>query len=112
MKTTIKIMLLPISLWAACTNPKKDRDLVPGTYVNHAQSDYSVADDTLLIGSDYKVVRYTTFQRKGGQPQHLTKSFTGVWDANKQTLELTQTGTLILFRPGELILGNSIYRKQ
>lgn len=111
MRTFINIMLLPIGLWAACTNVKKTQDFVPGTYVNHAESKYSIADDTLVITPDYQVTRHTTYNRRDGVPRKLVKHFTGVWDAGKQTLELTQTGTLLLFRPGELILGNNIYRK-
>ena len=44
MRTSIKLMLLPISLWAACTNSKKAQDLVPGTYVNHAESTAETMD--------------------------------------------------------------------
>ncbi|EHQ24626.1 hypothetical protein [Mucilaginibacter paludis] len=112
MKTILKIILLPISLWTACTS-NKTTGFTPGTYVNHAESTYSVADDTLKISADYQITRRTTYHRTNGQPKHLTKHFTGVWDENKQVLTLTQTGTVLLFRPAEktLLLGNSIYRK-
>jgi hypothetical protein len=98
-------------LAAACTT--KTKDFIAGVYVNHAESTYSVADDTLIITSNYRVTRRTTYHRTGGQPQRLVKQFTGVWDENKQVLTLTQTGTLLLFRPAEnaLLLGNSTYRK-
>jgi hypothetical protein len=113
MRTLLKIMLLPISLWAACTNHPKT-GFTAGTYVNHAESAYSVADDTLMITNDYQVARRTTYHRTNdSQPRHLTKHFNGVWDESKQVLTLTQTGTVLLFRPAEktLLLGTSIYRK-
>jgi len=112
MKTVLKIMLLPISLWAACTNHPTTA-FTAGTYVNHAESAYSVADDTLIITNDYQVARRTSYHRTNSQPQHLLKHFNGVWDESKQVLTLTQIGTVLLFRPAEktLLLGNSIYRK-
>jgi len=108
MKIVFKMILFPILLLAACGGPA---GFQPGTYVNHAESEYSVADDTLVIAPDYRVTRNTTYHRRGGQPRRLVKHFNGVWDADKQTLELTQTGTLLIFRPGELRLANSTYRK-
>jgi hypothetical protein len=53
MKTLfVKIMLLPVSLLAACTGKNAKVISIPGTYVNHAQSPYSIADDTLQISQD------------------------------------------------------------
>lgn len=116
MKAFINIMLLPISLWAACTNStKQTREFMPGTYVNQAKSDYSVANDTLVITPDYRVTRKTGFSRIiNGQPgpaQHKVKSFTGIWDAQKQTLQLTQNGIIILFGPDGLEVQNSKYKR-
>ncbi len=124
MKTVIRIMLLPISLWAACTNSNhKVTDFIPGTYVNQAQSTYSVANDTLRITRDgqnpnsYRVMRSTGFQRirdgKLQSPEYKVKSFTGIWDAQKQSLQLTQNGSILLFQPDEnqLLIENSIYHK-
>jgi hypothetical protein len=100
-----------LSLVVACTSKKID--FAAGTYVNHAESEYSVADDTLIIATDYHVTRRTTYHRTGGQPRHLVKQFNGVWDENKKMLTLTQTGTQLLFRPAEkiLLLGNSVYHQ-
>lgn len=122
MKAFIKIMLLPISLWAACTN-SQTTNFIPGTYVNHAESAYSIANDTLVIvpapqnPNSYQVTRRTTFWRKAENkvqpPQHKVKTFTAIWEESKQTLQLTQNGTVILFQPGsnELTVENSTYRK-
>lgn len=123
MRTAIKIMLLPISLWAACSNKQQVRDFVPGTYVNQAQSQYSIASDTLLLipdehaGNLYQVVRGTGFQRiKDGKLQpkeYKIKKFSGVWDEAKQTLQLTQDGSILFFQPDAqtLTVGTAIYRK-
>jgi hypothetical protein len=119
MKAFIKIMLLPISLWAACTN-HKTTGFIPGVYVNHAASAYSVADDTLVITlnqGNYTVVRRTGFCRiKDGKqqaPEHRVKPFNAVWDEQKQLLQLTQNGVVLQFRPdeNELLIENSVYHK-
>ena len=112
MKTFI-IMLLSAGLWTGCTTNNKVQNFIPGTYVNHAESVYSVADDTLIITQDYQVTRRTTYHRTDGKPRRLEKHFNGLWDEGKQVLTLTQTGTVLLFRPSDktLLLGNSIYRK-
>jgi hypothetical protein len=100
-----------LSVMAACN--QNNNHFVAGTYVNHAESQYSVADDTLIIAGDYRVTRRTTYHRTGGQPRHLRKQFNGVWDENKKVLTLTQTGTQLLFRPAEktLLLDNSTYHQ-
>jgi hypothetical protein len=107
MKAFMKIMLLPISLWAGCGN----RNFTPGTYVNHAESAYSVADDTLVINSDYQVTHRTGFRRKGGQWQQQTKTYAAVWDETKHSLQLTGNGLVMVFRGDEVIIGNTIYRR-
>lgn len=122
MKTVIKTLLLPISLWAACTG-NKTKDFIPGTYVNHAQSEYSVANDTLIITKDqhspisYHISRRTGYQRvkdsKLQPEQHQVKSFTGLWDTEKQTLQLIPNGIILLFQPDQnkLMIENSAYTK-
>lgn len=122
MKSIIKIFLLPISLWTACTN-QQTVNSIPGIYVNHAKSDYSIANDTLLIIANphnpksYQVTRRTTFWRLiNGQQQsaqHKIKSFIGVWDETKQVLQLTPDGSLLQFQPDQhaLTIGDSPYRK-
>ena len=122
MKNMIKIFLLPVSLWTACTHSNTVNS-IPGIYVNQAKSEYSIANDTLLITADthnansYHVTRRTTFWRiTNGQQQpaeHKIKSFTGLWDDTKQVLQLTQNGSLFQFQPDQqtLTIGDSQYRK-
>jgi len=125
MKTLfVKIMLLPISFLAACTsNPKKLIEAIPGTYVNHSQSPYSMADDTLQIVQDdatsntYRISRKTGFRRimngKLQPKEYRVKAFSGLWDEQKETLQITQTELVLIFQPDakKLILKNSEYRK-
>ena len=121
MKTIINMIVSPLILLAACSNPQKQvKDFVPGTYVNHAQSAYSIADDTLIIQADalsenhYQVIRKTGFRRlPAGQPQLKTKTFSGTFDEQKGTLQLAENGLVILFQPAghQLEIANSKYRK-
>jgi len=125
MKTLIiNVMLLPISLLLAC-NSKNQRTVafIPGTYVNQAQSEYSIASDTLLLIRDehsdnlYQIVRGTGFQRiKDGKMQpkeYKVKTLSGIWDEAKQTLQLTQDGSILVFQPDAqtLTIGTAIYHK-
>ena len=125
MKTLfVKIMLLPVSLLAACSG-KNDRivETIPGTYVNHAQSPYSIANDTLQIiqdpasGNTYQISRRTGFRRiVGGKllpEEHKFKSLSGIWDEQKQVLQITQSEIILIFHPDgkKMILQNSEYRK-
>jgi hypothetical protein len=121
MKTLIFMAGLAMFL-AACTQSQKVANSIPGIYVNHAESAYSIADDTLVIAenggtNNYQVTRKTTYQRKADNklraPQHKVKNYTAVWDQDKQTLQITQNGTILLFRPDEnkLLIENSEYRK-
>jgi len=126
MRTFIfKTVLLPISLLAACNSKSHQiKDFIPGTYVNQAQSVYSMANDTLEITPDaqtensYHIIRKTGFNRVLDgklQPQeHKVKAFTGIWDEQKQTVTITQNGIVLVFQPGgnKLMIENSEYRKR
>ena len=116
-------MLLPISLLAACGNKSQTIDFIPGTYVNQAQSGYSIASDTLIITQAentqniYLITRKTGYRRindgKIQALQHQVKRLTGTWDEQKQLLQIMQNGTLISFQPeqNKLLIQNSEYWK-
>jgi hypothetical protein len=118
-----KMMLLPISLLAACGNKSQIIDFIPGTYVNQAQSGYSIASDTLIITQAentqniYLITRKTGYRRindgKIQALQHQVKRLTGTWDEQKQLLQIMQNGTLISFQPeqNKLLIQNSEYWK-
>jgi len=122
-KLIFKMMLLPISLLAACDNKSQTIDFIPGTYVNQAQSGYSIASDTLIITQAentqniYLITRKTGYRRindgKIQALQHQVKRLTGTWDEQKQLLQIMQNGTLISFQPeqNKLLIQNSEYWK-
>ncbi|MGH2622498.1 MAG: hypothetical protein ACRDE7_02440 [Sphingobacterium sp.] len=64
MKHNILLLAIVAVMMAAC-NSDKIRSFIPGTYVNSAGGEYSVADDTLVIESaesnNYNIHRKTGF---------------------------------------------------
>jgi len=120
----LKTMLLPLSLLAACGNNSRHiKDFIPGTYVNEAQSCYSLANDTLQIApnllteNNYRIIHKTGFNRvitgKLQPRERRIKTFTAIWDEQKQTLMILQNGVVLLFQPrgNQLLIENSTYRK-
>jgi len=118
-----KTMLWPISLLAACSNKSQTIEFIPGTYVNQAKSQFSIANDTLLISpventpNSYLIIRNTGFRRiEMGQMLPLeqkVRNFNGTWDEQQQTLQIMQNGSVIIFQPKQnrLLIQNSTYRK-
>ncbi len=96
---------------------------IPGTYVNQAQSEFSVANDTLIIepakntDNIYLITRKTGYRRiadgKVQSLQHQVKHWTGMWDTQKQILQVMQTGNTLIFQPDKnnLLNGSSEYWK-
>jgi hypothetical protein len=96
---------------------------IPGTYVNQAQSEFSVANDTLVIeqakntDNIYLIIRKTGYRRitdgKVQQLQHQVRHWTGTWDIQKQLMQIMQTGNTLIFQPDKnnLLNGNSEYWK-
>jgi recombinational DNA repair ATPase RecF len=124
MKKFIYPLAIAVLGLAACQSENsKVKDYIPGRYVNEAQSEYSVANDTLIIEparnteSIYTITRKTGFRRitqgKLQSLQQQVKHWTGEWDGQKQTMQIMQTGNVLLFNPekGTLLNGNSEYRK-
>ena len=124
MKKFIYPLAIAVLGLAACQGENsKVKDFIPGRYVNEAQSQYSVANDTLIIEparnteSIYTITRKTGFRRitqgKLQSLQQQVKHWTGEWDGQKLTMQIMQTGNVLLFNPdkGTLLNGNSEYRK-
>lgn len=126
MKTFVNIIISPILLlWAACGSPDKPAaaDFIPGTYVSQQQSEYSVANDTLVItvakGTEniYLITKKTGYRRidngKKQAPEYKVKKLTGTWDTQKQLLTIMQNGLLINFQPeqNKLMIGSNEYWK-
>jgi hypothetical protein len=124
MKNYLLILMIAALGLAACHSENSNlKDFVPGTYVNQARSDYSVANDTMIIEQGknteniYLITRRTGYRRISGgklQPlQYQVKHWSGEWDEQKQILQIIQTGNPLLFQPnkGSLLNGSSEYRK-
>lgn len=120
MKANIILILLIAVLTTACKTDKT-RDFIPGTYVNHAEGEYSTASDTLVIepseSNNFVVHRKTAFQRitngKAGKPEYETKEWNAIYDEATKSLNETSKGKLITFYPetGRLMIGKREYTK-
>lgn len=125
MKKYILILTVAVMGLAACHSGSNSniKDFIPGTYVSQARSDYSIANDTLVIEAGknteniYIITRKTGYRRITDgklQPlQHQVKHWSGEWDEQKQILQIMQTGNFLLFYPekGSLLNGSSEYWK-
>lgn len=113
-----------VSGLAACNSGSEAvTNFIQGTYVNQARSEYSVANDTLVISpakntdNIYLITRKTGYRRitdgKVRQLQHQVRHWTGTWDTQKQIMQIMQTGTTLLFQPDKnnLLNGSSEYWK-
>lgn len=118
----MKLIPLPFFLLlAACHHQERQvREFIPGTYVSKAQGPYSVAWDTIVIlpaSDQYEVVRRTGYQRiddRGLSPLvRRSKNFTGMWDADKQRMELDPAGIIVFFQPADhqLTIQRTVYKK-
>jgi hypothetical protein len=124
MKTKIILTALAAISLAACQNHSTgSSDFIPGTYVNQSQSEFSIANDTLVIAKApntdyiYLITRRTGYRRIGNGKlnpvKHEVKHLTGEWDPVKQVMQLMQNGTTLIFQPDQhkLFIGTNTYWK-
>lgn len=92
-----------------------------GTYINHAASEFSIADDTLIVekGKDqvYLIHRKTGYRILGdnGKPGKLqteSEEWKAVYDAGSNSMTENRKGRIIRFENQALILENSTYRRK
>ncbi|MGY4539450.1 hypothetical protein ACVW0P_003884 [Mucilaginibacter sp. UYNi724] len=120
MKTLFYLCAIAVLLVTACTT-YKTREFIPGTYVNSAGGEYSVAKDTLVIehaqSNNFSIQRKTGFNvitdGKKGKRQHETEQWSAIYDEGTKTLTETRKGTLITLYPetGTLKVGKREYKK-
>ncbi|MES2458256.1 MAG: hypothetical protein V4594_22045 [Bacteroidota bacterium] len=120
MKTLFYFCAATVLFMAAC-NTDKTRSFIPGTYVNSAGGEYSVADDTLVIepaeSNNFSIQRKTGFNvindGKKGKRQYETEQWNAIYDEGTKTLTETRKGKLITFYPetGTLKVGKRQYKK-
>jgi len=115
--------ILPILLVAAMTacNSDKTQDFIPGTYVNHAEGDYSVASDTLIIKSQEnnsylihrKIGFHTIRNGKPGKEQYEKEEWRATYNTENKTLTETSKGKVITPLPeaNKLLVERSEYLK-
>ncbi|HEK19754.1 MAG TPA: hypothetical protein ENO28_04800 [Bacteroidetes bacterium] len=120
MKTLFHLCAIAVLFITACTTDKT-RDFIPGTYVNSAGSEFSVANDTLVIepaeSNNFSILRKTGFNvitdGKKGKRQHETEQWNAIYDDGTKVLTETRKGKLITFYPkaGTLKVGKREYKK-
>ncbi|MDR6941375.1 hypothetical protein [Mucilaginibacter pocheonensis] len=122
MKATIKSMMAAICLLAACqSKTTKVQAFIDGIYVNHAQSEYGVADDTLTFthtdGQHYIITRNTGYQAiRNGKllpKKYKLEKVEGDYDSQTNLLKETTAGRVFHFNPAKrlLLLNQAVYRK-
>jgi hypothetical protein len=118
-KQTILPLLFAATL-IACNNDKT-KDFIPGTYVNHAEGEYSAANDTLLIESQEensflihrKVGFHTIRDGKPGKEQYEKEEWRATYNNENKTLTETSKGKVITPLPeaNKLLVERSEYLK-
>ncbi len=111
---------IAVSMITACKTDNI-RSFIPGTYINNASSEFSIANDTLVIEPSESNVFY--INRKTGfnlvndgkirKREYETENWNAVFDECTNTLTETKKGKLITFYPDSLRLkvGNRSYQK-
>ncbi len=96
--------LLLFGLSISCTSFQEPD--FSGTYVNTAGSEFSLANDTLVLekadGQNYLIHRSTAFQLLGatgkpGKPQHEKEEWTTAYDSGAQLMREKRQGKEISF---------------
>ncbi|MBB2146813.1 hypothetical protein GM921_15020 [Pedobacter sp. LMG 31464] len=116
----ISMIMFLIVIMLGCSSDKV-RDFIPGTYVNSAGGEFSVASDTLEVelikGNNYVIHRRTGFNLvtdgKLGKREYEVEKWSAVYSSNTQVLTETKKGKLISFFPdsGLLRVGQRSYKK-
>lgn len=120
MKTLFYLCAVTVMFFAACTTDKT-RSFIPGTYINSAGGEYSIADDTLVIepaeSNNFLIRRKTGFNvitgGKKGKRQYETEQWHAIYDEGTKTLTETKKGKQLTFYPetGNLKVGRREYQK-
>ena len=105
---------------AGCSSDKV-RDFMPGTYVNTAGGEFSIASDTLKVelveGNNYRVLRRTGYNlvRDGriGKREFGAEVWSCAYSTGNKSLTELRKGKVLTFSPkkGMLVIGRRIYKK-
>ena len=120
MKNLIILCAIAVAIITACKTDNI-RSFIPGTYINNAGSEFSIASDTLVIqpseNNTFYIYRKTGFNRINdgttGKREYETENWNAVFDESTKTLTETKKGKLITFYPdlAKLKVGNRTYQK-
>lgn len=117
------VLLCPLLLLWSCSRFGRNakRDFLPGSFVNAAEGEYSVAWDTLVISplsdKDYKILRKTAFHRKRSgklmDRELREQNWVAIFDEKAGLLQVLKTGKLISIYPdsGMIVVGERRYHK-
>jgi len=122
MKKLNFLILISWVLFIIACNSGKNPEL-SGVYTNQAQSEYSIASDTLIVtvisltDKSYSVERRTGYQKiRNGQKlpaEHKKEKWQATWNPDKQVLAETEFGrqiSVLRDKPG-VQLKNTVYLK-
>lgn len=120
MKNLIILSTIAVMFIAAC-GTDKTREFIPGTYVNTAKSEYSIANDTLVIepaeSNNFFIYRKTGFRRINsgivGKLEFEIEKWNALYDDGTKSLKEIRKGKLITFYPeaNKLKVGEREYQK-
>ncbi len=125
MKIKIILMAITATLLMACRGGgvTDTRSFIPGTYVNYAEGDYSVAYDTLIIqpmseqNSSYRIYRKTAYQRKENgklmKLQRENEQWVALYNEETKSMQEVKRGKIITIYPdaGRILVANREYTK-
>lgn len=125
MKIKIILMAITAALLLACSGGgvTDTRSFIPGTYVNYAEGDYSVAYDTLIIqpmseqNSSYRIYRKTAYQRKeNGKLLKMLREneqWVALYNEETKSMQEVKRGKIITIYPdaGRILVANREYTK-
>jgi len=119
---TIKFLLgMALCFYLAGCISDEVKNFIPGSYVNSAGGEFSVASDTLNIslveGNNYVVNRRTCFNpiRDGslGAREFASEQWSCAYDPSTQILTELRKGKVLTFYPKDKVLkvGSRVYQK-
>jgi hypothetical protein len=122
MNTLRNLVALSITVMLFCAGCFNSAPNLNGTYINHAASEFSIADDTLIVelvkDSDYLIHRRTGYflLDDAGRPGKRVlekEGWKAVYDEGSGTMTENRKGRVISFDvdKGELRLENSVFRR-
>lgn len=114
----VALLTLALCLFGGCNN--QPQAALSGPYANRAQSEFSIANDTLSIeraqDDNYLIHRKTGIRMleesgEPGKPILEAEEWKAVYDPEEKVMTENKKGRLIRFTADGLLLENSPYRR-